>query len=135
MPVGPYKHIMDLFETYDGHNKHYGKLRAATDEELYMIADGCQYPLHPDAKYVPEIKRVIYNGPATIIMWADGTKTVVKCQPGDVYDPELGLAMAIAKKALGNKGRFNDIFKRWLPDEPYTPDQMAAIKEFWRKLP
>lgn len=64
-----------------------------------------------------EIKRVVFSEPATIVMWADGTKTVVKCQEGDVFDPEKGLAMAIAKKALGNKGNFNDVFKKWLPEE------------------
>ena len=48
---------------------------------------------------IPEIKNVIFNDPATIVFWKDGTKTVVKCQDGDEFDPEKGLAMAIAKKA------------------------------------
>lgn len=67
------------------------------------------------------IKNVIFNAPATIVMWGDGTKTVVKCQDGDFYDPEKGLAMAIAKKALGNKGNFNEVFKKWLPEEDVEP--------------
>lgn len=62
-------------------------------------------------------KNVIFNDPATIIMWADGTKTVVKCQEGDVYDPEKGMAMAICKKALGNQGNYCEVFKKWLPEE------------------
>lgn len=33
---------------------------------------------------------VIFNGPATIVFWNDGTKTVVKCSDGDEYDPESG---------------------------------------------
>ena len=64
-----------------------------------------------------EIKKVIYNDPATIVFWADGTKTVVKCTEDDEYDPEKGLAMCISKKALGNKGSYYDIFEKWLPDE------------------
>ena len=44
------------------------------------------------------IKDVIFNNPATIVLWKDGTKTVVKCQKGDTYNPELGLAMCIIKK-------------------------------------
>lgn len=67
-------------------------------------------------KYVG-IKQVIFNAPATIVIWYDGTKTVVKAGDGDVYDPEKGLAMAIAKKALGNKGCYYDTFKKWLPKE------------------
>ena len=59
--------------------------------------------------------KVIYNDPATIAFWSDGTKTVVKAQPGDIFDPEKGLAMVIAKKACGNKGNYYNSFKRWLP--------------------
>nr|DAG36265.1 MAG TPA: hypothetical protein [Caudoviricetes sp.] len=31
----------------------------------------------------------------------------------DEFDPEKGLAMAIAKKALGNKGNYFNVIKRW----------------------
>lgn len=59
-----------------------------------------------------KIKKVVFNDPATIVFWEDGTKTVVKTQDGDVFDPEKGLAMAISKKALGNTGRYyNEIRK------------------------
>ena len=65
-----------------------------------------------DDPTVPEILDVVFNGPATIIFWADGTKTVVKAIY-DEFDPEKGLAMAIAKKALGNKGNYFNVIKRW----------------------
>ena len=65
----------------------------------------------------PSIKKVIFNYPATIVLWSDGSKTVVKCQDGDIYDPEKGLAMAISKKALGNKGNYCNEFKKWLPED------------------
>lgn len=65
-----------------------------------------------DDPIVPEILDVVFNGPATIIFWADGTKTVVKAIY-DEFDPEKGLAMAIAKKALGNKGNYFNVIKRW----------------------
>lgn len=63
------------------------------------------------------IKKVIFNAPATIVFWEDGTKTVVKCGEGDVFDPEKGVAMAIAKKALGNQGNYYNQFKKWLPEK------------------
>lgn len=75
---------------------------------------------------VPEIKNVIFNDPATIVLWEDGTKTIVKCQDGDTYSEELGLAMCIAKKALGNKGNFNEVFKKWLPVESAYPSVQTA---------
>ena len=46
-------------------------------------------------------RRVIYNNPATIILWADGTKTVVKVHD-EPFDKEKGFAMAVLKKALGD---------------------------------
>ena len=44
------------------------------------------------------IKNVIFAPPATIVYWSDGSKTVVKCSEKDVFDPEKGLGMAIAKR-------------------------------------
>lgn len=64
-----------------------------------------------------EIKNVYFNDPVTVVMWNDGTKTIVRCSENDFYDPEKGLAMAIAKKAYGNDSKFHKIFKKWLPDE------------------
>ena len=70
-----------------------------------------------------EIVNVIFNDPATIVFWSDGTKTVVKCQEYDTFDPEKGLAMAIAKKALGNKGSYYNTIKKWT--EPWYEEEKA----------
>ena len=61
------------------------------------------------------IKNVYYDGTTTVVLWEDSTKTVVKCQPGDIPNPEHGLAMAIIKKLCGNKSSFNNVFTEWLP--------------------
>ena len=53
------------------------------------------------------IKDVKFSGPATIVFWTDGTKTVVKCRKGDKFDPEKGIAMACAKKLLGNEDGYH----------------------------
>lgn len=74
------------------------------------------YGLWRNDEMIPEIKRVIFNRPATIVLWKDGSKTVVKCQEGDVFNLEKGLAMCIIKKLSGNKGNFNDIFRKWIPN-------------------
>lgn len=69
-------------------------------------------------KYKPAvaIKNVIFNPPATIVFWSDGTKTVVKCDiHSEQYDPEKGLAMAISKKLMGdNKYEYYNTFLHWL---------------------
>lgn len=66
------------------------------------------------SKPIPTIKDVIFNPPATIIIWEDHTKTVVKCGEGDIYDPEKGMAMAISRKALGDRGSYYNVFEKWL---------------------
>lgn len=65
----------------------------------------------------PQIKNVYFNDPVTVFIWGDGSKTIVRCQPGDTYSKETGLALCIAKKYLGNKGNFNEVFKKWIPEE------------------
>lgn len=68
---------------------------------------------------------VIFHDPATIVFWSDCTKTVVKCQPGDKFDPEKGLAMAIVKKMTGNTGSYCNVFKRWIKEEKNTNDEVT----------
>lgn len=86
------------------------------------------------------IKNVIFNDPATIVFWNDGTKTVVKAENED-FDPEKGLAMAISKKFLGNQGNYYETFKKWLPEKeselksvwPSEQDSLSDIVEKFRK--
>lgn len=56
---------------------------------------------HKIAVCIPKPVKWIFNGPATIAIWEDGTKTVVKLMPGDTYDPEKAVAMCYIKKMLG----------------------------------
>lgn len=57
------------------------------------------------------VTKVIYHNPATIVFWSDGTKTVVKCDKNDTYDPAKGFYIACAKRLFGNNyaavGRIN----------------------------
>ena len=66
---------------------------------------------------VPDIKRVIFSGDCTIVLWSDDTKTIVRVQDNEAFDPEKGLAMAISKKALGNNNKYYDVFKKWTKEE------------------
>lgn len=76
---------------------------------------GTGLTVSPYQKAMSKIKNVIFNDPATIVFWSDGTKTVVKCGKDDTFDPEKGLAMAISKYFFDNAGYFNDVFKKWIP--------------------
>lgn len=70
------------------------------------------------ANPIPNIKKVLFRPPATIVFWSDNTKTVVKAEDGDEYDAEKGLAMAISKKTLDNKGNYYNVFDKWLSEAP-----------------
>ena len=52
--------------------------------------------------YYPKIHKVIFNAPATIVLWEDSTKTVVKANEDDDYDAEKGLAFCFLKKIYGS---------------------------------
>ena len=84
--------------------------------------DAMMYAMHA-AKFAPPpkekqtslaVERIIFNYPATIVIWKDGTKTVVKCGPSDMFDPEKGVALCFMKKALGNKSNYNNVFREWI---------------------
>lgn len=140
----------------DGYKWHayvvcWNEVTSLTDAGTTIFADAINFfGLNKNTPTVSQfdISNVIFNEPATIVLWTDGTKTVVKCQEGDEYSKEVGLALCFAKKALGNKGNFNNVFKKWIPEEkiePYTPIDipelnfdgrsfMDRLKEAWNGL-
>ena len=64
------------------------------------------------------IHKVIFSGPATIVFWNDGSKTVVKCTKGDQLNYEMGIAMCALKKLFGDSYRyFKKDLKKWVPVE------------------
>ena len=67
----------------------------------YKSVEGVTLPLH--------IEHIIFNDTATIIIWSDKTKTIVKCH-NDEYSQEQGVKEAILKKLYGgNKKLLEDI--------------------------
>jgi len=81
-------------------------LKVVEYDDLYHLEGSifsfCESWLEPAEKQFG-IKSVKFNGPATIVFWTDGTKTVVKCSKKDHFDPEKGIALACAKKLLGDE--------------------------------
>lgn len=75
-----------------------------------------QYP-------IPQIKNVIFNYPATIVFWNDDTKTVVKCDERDQFDPEKGITMAFFKKMHGNIGHYFEEIKKWTSKFDYQVEE------------
>ena len=86
---------------------------------------------------MPVVKNCYFSDDRTIVLWDDGTKTVVQCQPGDQFDPEKGIFAAIAKRAYGNTGKFNDVMRtandmgeyNFIKEMAKNPDAMTKLIE------
>ena len=79
------------------------------------------------------IDKVLFNPPATIVFWLDGTKTVVKCKEGEEFSEWAGIALCLAKKLYGPN--FHKIFKTHCSDPEKTVNDMTdeEITEAARK--
>ena len=53
--------------------------------------------------FLPAIKKVIFNPPATIVFWNDGKKTIVKASKDEKFSEEVGLCEAITKRYFGSR--------------------------------
>lgn len=74
------------------------------------------------------IKKVIFNPPATVVYWSDGSKTVVKCNVKDNFDPEKGLAMAVAKRCANDSPDFYKEIQKWVKKSGYMQPVADATK-------
>lgn len=116
------KELKALREKIDNSTTHI-TMADTHNDEFYMSEHYPSYSSYYDRQYDPElinryreclkdhkIKKVIFNGPATIIFWDDNTKTVVKEYASSEYDKEKGILYA-ALKRLATKKEYNDILR------------------------
>ena len=59
--------------------------------------------MQPKTKRMPKAERVLINGNAMIVFFSDGTKSVAKCHPKDVFNKEAGFAICLAKRFISGK--------------------------------
>lgn len=108
----------------DYHGRHCGRVGTvckhfAKDRRVGVMFDDIKNPASKDgvfwfqdANLTPykephttltgnDVKNVIFNGGKTIVLWADGTKTIVTCGEGDVFDPYAGFCAAVTKRMFG----------------------------------
>ena len=110
MPTSDYGFERWLDDMFGGHIKTYVSANSINtrNEPAPVKAPKVTNPF--------EIQSVLSNRKknAFTVVWTDGTHTTVHCQSGDEWDDEKALAMCFTKKALGNKGNFNDKFNHAL---------------------
>lgn len=71
------------------------------------------------------IKQVIYQNPATIVFWSDGTKTVSKIHANDTYSPEAGLVLCILKKTQGRT--LKGLLEAWVPYDSFSHTKQNKV--------
>lgn len=76
------------------------------------------------------VKKILFNPPATIVFWEDGSKTVVKCSQYDEYSPYFGFLASLAKKIYGNPSRVRKIVDKWAPKEEESSSLSDIAKTF-----
>ena len=110
MGEGYSNHLSKINVTWNGADIKYVVNDISSEEYIKVLR---QYS--SDVEFRTGIKKVIFNGPATIVIWVDGSKTVVKCAEGDGYSKFSGLAIAMCKKMYGTD--FKRIFNHFIPKE------------------
>lgn len=96
----------------------------ATKEGLDSIADG-----NPKVY----ITKVLYNNPATIVFWSDGTQTRNVCPKNTLYNPDSGLAFCVLKKFMGGN-EMAKLFNDWeLEDYRKDKDHYIELKDVRKK--
>lgn len=81
-----------------------------------------------------EVQKIVINEPAMIVFWKDGTKTVVTARD-EAFDEEKGLAMAFAKKALGNNYAAGGRFKAKLKHAERVKRKEETVENGISKIP
>ena len=117
----PYKDLTGI-EGASWTMKTYGSF-----EELMRTDNWGDTTIGFNIKYFPWLfEKVIFNEPATIVLWSDKTKTVVKACADDFYDPMVGLAMCICKKVLGDQ--YKRIFRKY--EKQYNDQIEEGLENF-----
>lgn len=92
----------------------------------------------------PKAKKIVYDEAAgvTVVLWNDGTKTVVKAAEGEVHDSYHGYCVALAKKLHGTNSALKReidklvVYQGKKPEKSFdTPDDMVTLLgKFARKI-
>ena len=62
--------------------------------------------------YSLNVSKIIFNPPATIVFWEDGTKTVVKCSAEDEFSEYCGFLAALGKKVYENNNQIKKLIDK-----------------------
>lgn len=82
----------------------------------------------------PKPVKIIYDPPATIVFWTDGTETVVKCSMDDEYNEYYGFLCALGKKMFGTNSHLKKLIDE-KAERHYIEDEFSKwIESLWAYL-
>lgn len=89
-----------------------------------------------DVTYLEKIKccdvdRIIFNPPATIVFWKDGSKTVVKCHGDQTFNPYYGFCAALAKHIYKSNSAVNRMVDKYVSE--MTHDSLVKYSDSYTK--
>jgi len=74
-----------------------------------------------------EVNRIIFNPPATIVFWKDGSKTVVKCHGDQTFNPYYGFCAALAKHIYKSNSAVNRMVDKYVSE--MTHDSLVKYSD------
>lgn len=80
--------------------------------EMELNIIGYCEPFKPTQTNLFEPKKIIQNGPAFIVFWNDGTKTILKKKEDNPDDPYAAFGQALMKKIFGTNSKAHKMVDR-----------------------
>ena len=82
-----------------------------------------------------DVKKIIFSGPKTIVLWSDGTKTIVSMSKDELrFDPEAAFCAAYTKKMFGTNSKIKRVIKEKSNFEEYTKAAIENAKTEFDKF-
>lgn len=82
-----------------------------------------------------DVKKIIFSGPKTIVLWTDGTKTIVSMSKDETnFDPEAAFCAAYTKKMFGTNSKIKRVIKEKSNIEQHQRIVEEKLKEELAKI-
>jgi hypothetical protein len=82
-----------------------------------------------------DVKKIIFSGPKTIVLWTDGTKTIVSMSKDELrFDPEAAFCAAYTKKMFGTNSKIKRVIKEKSNFEEYMKAAIENAKTEFDKF-
>lgn len=80
------------------------------DSIIYQMEKKRKFTERGNSMKKIDVKKIIFNGPKTIVLWSDGTKTIVSMSKDEPrFDPEAAFCAAYTKKMFGTNSKIKRV--------------------------